>query len=205
MSLTADEVREKYYEGMKHMNTMIPSENYVRTVNKKEMKELVDKQLEKNKYLYNKATYWNPVYEEFKGILNTVSEDPRKVALKNGLRQLTLKQLYRVMDKIYATVGTGVCLDEYSYEDGKFCPLAIGVGLDEAFKDPSNEKVFAVLVLMGYSVFNTRNVKGEFYTKNRLQDLITATVEVIEEKKKTFAQEVKEQNLTYFTKETKNG
>lgn len=103
-------------------------------------------------------------------------EDPRKTGLKSGLRQLTKEQLIRVLNYKGKMV-----LDSYNYENGCFCPLAIGVGLDN-MKNPTHEKVFNKLTEMGYKVYNTRGVKGEFYTTNRLEDLIEAAKEVLNEK-----------------------
>ena len=103
-------------------------------------------------------------------------EDPRKTGLKNGLRQLSYSQLQRVIDYPGEMV-----LDTYNYSDGKFCPLAIGVGLD-SMQNPSHEKVHNKLVDLGYSVYNTRGISGEFYTINRKEDLIQAAKEVLAEK-----------------------
>ncbi len=104
------------------------------------------------------------------------TEDPRKTGLKNGLRQLTIPQLERVIN-----FPGDMVLDTYNFEDGKFCALAIGVGLDK-MSNPSHEKVFAKLSEMGYKVYNTRGIKGEFYTDNRLEDLLEAAREVLREK-----------------------
>lgn len=52
-------------------------------------------------------------------------EDPRKTGLKNGLRQLTANQLQKVID-----YPKDMVLDTYNYQDGCFCPLAVGAGLD---------------------------------------------------------------------------
>lgn len=103
-------------------------------------------------------------------------EDPRKVALKRGLRQLSPEELSRVINYTGEMV-----LDEFNYKDGCFCPLAVGVGLDQ-MADPSHEKVFTVLQIMGYVVNNTRGVQGDFYTTNRKDDLLLAASEVLAEK-----------------------
>lgn len=106
-----------------------------------------------------------------------LQEDPRKTGLKNGLRQLTIEQLKRVIEYEGEMV-----LDSVNYEDGKFCPLAIGVGLDQWEREWSHDKVWGMLTLLGYKVYNTRGIKGEFYTSNRLEDLLAAAREVLEEK-----------------------
>lgn len=104
-------------------------------------------------------------------------EDLRKEGLKSGLRQLTIEQLNRVID-----FDGDMVLDTYNYEDGKFCPLAIGVGLDQTLDAPSHDKVFQVLTSLGYKIYNTRGIPGKYYTNNRREDLIQAAREVIEEK-----------------------
>jgi hypothetical protein len=107
----------------------------------------------------------------------TATEDPRKTGLKDGLRQLTAGQLRRVIEYPGEMV-----LDTYNYEDGKFCPLAIGIGIDSMIKFPTHQKVFNILTDLGYNVYNTRGIPGEFYTTNRLQDLLEAAHEVLTEK-----------------------
>lgn len=104
-------------------------------------------------------------------------EDPRKTGLKNGLRQLTVEQLQRVIDYPGEMV-----LDSCNYEDGKFCPLAVALELDKTMISPSHDKVFQTLTSMGYKVYNTRGIPGEFYTSNRLEDLLVAAKEVLQEK-----------------------
>jgi len=103
-------------------------------------------------------------------------EDPRKTGLKNGLRQLTTDQLFKVL-----TYSKPMVLDTFNYIDGKFCPLAVAVGL-ENMPNPSHEKVFTILTQMGYKVYNTRGISGNFYTNNRFNDLLEATQEVLQEK-----------------------
>lgn len=103
-------------------------------------------------------------------------EDPRKTGLKKGLRQLTSEQLQRVID-----YPDEMVLDSYNYEDGKFCPLAIALELDKAILNPTHDIVYETLVSMGYEVYNTRGIVGEFYTTNRKEDLIEAAKEVLAE------------------------
>lgn len=107
----------------------------------------------------------------------TLKEDPRKTGLKNGFRQLTVPQLLRVVN-----FKGEMVLDTFNYENGQFCPLAVGVGLHEKMKDATHEKVLEELNQMGYKVNNTRGIAGEFYTKERKRDLFVAAQEVLEEK-----------------------
>lgn len=103
-------------------------------------------------------------------------EDPRKTGLKNGLRQLTSEQLQRVMD-----YSGEMVLDTFNYQDGKFCPLAIALELDKKIINPTHNKIFDTLTKMGYKIYNTRGIKGNFYTNNRKEDLIKAAKEVLED------------------------
>lgn len=109
-------------------------------------------------------------------------EDPRKIGLKSGLRQLTIEQLQRVID-----YPDDMILDQYNYQDGKFCPLAVGLELDKIIPEPTHDKIFNHLTKLGYQVYNTRGIKGEFYTTNRKEDLIIAAKEVLEEKRQNIS------------------
>lgn len=104
-------------------------------------------------------------------------EDPRKTGLKFGLRQLTNAELRRVLDYPHEMV-----LDEFNYHEGKFCPLAVALDLPATLPNPTNARVIAELEGRGYSVFNTRGLKGEFYTTQRKRDLLAATLEVLAER-----------------------
>jgi hypothetical protein len=106
-----------------------------------------------------------------------MTEDLRKTGLKNGLRQLTAEQLKRVIN-----YPDEMVLDEYNYADGKFCPLAIGAGIDQMINYPTHEKIFNILTDLGYNVNNTQGIPGEFYTNNRKEDLLEAAQEVLLEK-----------------------
>lgn len=109
--------------------------------------------------------------------LEDLLEDPRKTGLKNGLRQLTYEQIKKVID-----YPSEMVLDSYNYLDGKFCPLAIALNLDKEIQSPTHEKVYNRLIEMGYRVYNTRGVEGNFYTDDRLSDLLEAAQEVLQEK-----------------------
>lgn len=105
-----------------------------------------------------------------------MTEDPRKTGLKNGLRQLTIAQLERVIN-----YPGEMCLDTYNYHEGKFCPLAVAARLDE-MENPTHDLVHGRLLLLGYNIYNTRGIAGEFYTNNRKEDLLEAAREVLQEK-----------------------
>jgi hypothetical protein len=108
--------------------------------------------------------------------MNT-TEDPRKTALKNGLRQLSYSQLLDVQD-----YQADLCLDDFNYDSGTWCPLAVGLGLHQWVRNPTSDTVHAIMALGGLKVFNTRGVKGEFYTLDRKTDLRIALNEVLHEK-----------------------
>lgn len=104
-------------------------------------------------------------------------EDLRKIGLKNGLRQLTSEQIQKVIDYPGEMV-----LDEFNYCNGMFCPLAVALDLHKKVDNPSHKKVFDLLTDMGYKIYNTRGIKGDFYTRNRKEDLITAAKEILSER-----------------------
>lgn len=106
-----------------------------------------------------------------------MAEDPRKTGLKDGLRQLTIEQLQRVIDYPGEMV-----LNDYNYYHGNYCPLAIALELDKKVNHPTHDKIYQILTDMGYKVYNTRGIIGEYYTNNRKQDLLTAAQEVLLEK-----------------------
>jgi hypothetical protein len=103
--------------------------------------------------------------------------DERKEGLMNGLRQLTLEQLKRV-----ANYKGQMVLDKWNYKDGCFCPLAVGLGLHEWVRQPSHEKVYAIMAMGGLTINNTWGKEGTFYTNNRDYDLRVALEEVVAEK-----------------------
>ena len=105
-------------------------------------------------------------------------EDPRKTGLKKGLRQLTAEQIETVL-----SWPDEMVYDTFNYEDGKFCALAVGIGIPAVMPGPTHEKVYDYLVRMGYAVYNTRGIDGEFYTTNRKADLFEAAREVLAEKR----------------------
>jgi hypothetical protein len=104
-------------------------------------------------------------------------EDPRKTGLKNGLRQLASDQIQKVLN-----YSGEMVLDTYNYQDGKFCALAIALDLDKTIEEPTQEKVYDKLIEMGYKVYNTKGIEGDFHKENRLEDLKVAAREVLEEK-----------------------
>ncbi len=105
------------------------------------------------------------------------NEDPRKTGLKNGLRQLTNEQLQNLW-----YYPDEMVLDSFNYEDGKFCPLAVALDLDKIIVEPTHNIVFDFLTKLGFKVYNTRGIKGEFYTTERKRDLEIAVGEVLKER-----------------------
>lgn len=104
-------------------------------------------------------------------------EDFRKIGLKSGLMQLNIKQLERIIN-----YSGEMVLDELNYKDGLFCPLAIGLELDQKLLNPTHDLVYETLTKLGYKVYNTRGIEGEFYTTNRKEDLLIAAKEVLQYK-----------------------
>jgi len=104
-------------------------------------------------------------------------EDLRKIGLKKGLRQLTNREISTLL-----SWGEEIITDDHNYHEGNFCPLGIALNLNATVEDPTDEKVRAVLHERGYKVFNTRGIRGNFYTDRRKEDLMLAAKEIIKER-----------------------
>lgn len=118
--------------------------------------------------------------------------DPRKEALKQGLRQLRKFEVMRLIRHLES--GYPILLDRtkaghanYVRDDrgDVYCPLAVAVGIPMQPRAPSlftDEGVAEFLTeRCKFKIYNTRGVKGEFYTTSRHDDLLTAAREVVEE------------------------
>lgn len=114
--------------------------------------------------------------------------DPRRAALKRGLRQLQPYQLQRLLEHIDA--GKPLLLDRdaegrANFSEGVYCPLAVATKMDEMYgflrEVPTNEGIEQSLLTSGFEIYNTRGVAGEYYTTDRRADLRQAVVEVIAE------------------------
>jgi len=125
------------------------------------------------------------------GVLEVEDEDPRRAALKRGLRQCTRIELERLLQWIED--GHPILLDRdedgaanYSESWHEYCPLAIARDLPFLFEHydegPSDERVTEMLKRAGLEIFNTRGISGEFYMTDRRRDLEIAVREVLEEK-----------------------
>lgn len=114
---------------------------------------------------------------------NNIEEDARKTGLKNGLRQLTNKQIEKVLNYPGPILLDSIEHENGNYREGKFCPLAIAFDLHH-MHNPSQTKVEEELRRQGLTIFNTRSIEGEFFTENRERDFKIAAQEVIDERSK---------------------
>lgn len=110
-------------------------------------------------------------------------EDLRKTALKKGLRQLTERQLLRVLSYAGTMAHDRGDTKNGNYVDGHYCPLAVGVGLHLLDWKPTDQIVRDMLVALGLDPNNTRGVEGTFYRENRDRDCRIAAEEVLAEKR----------------------
>lgn len=76
--------------------------------------------------------------------------------LVNHLKQLKPDQLRRILTykKEYLTNGV-------FYKEGVFNYFAIGLSLDKTMNQPSHERIFGYLKLLGYSTLNIKTTKEE--------------------------------------------
>lgn len=119
--------------------------------------------------------------------------DPRKEALKDGIRQLRRFEIERLIEHV--EIGYPILLDRteaghanYTRDErgDVYCPLAVAVGIPiqpRTFALFTDEGVAKFLTeRCGFTIYNTRGIEGEFYTKNRREDLLVAAREVLSER-----------------------
>lgn len=105
--------------------------------------------------------------------MNNLAEitDARFIVFCERFLKFSTEQLKRIRDNIDL-----VCFDTFNYdeENKKFCPVAIALNLHKTIENPTN--VLVTEAMREY--FNPPNalkgVKGDFYTLNRREDLLTA-------------------------------
>lgn len=114
--------------------------------------------------------------------------DPRRAALKKGLRQLQPYQLQHLLDHL--DDGKPILLDRDEegnacFSAGCYCPLAIATKMDEMYgflrEVPTDQDIATALTASGFEIYNTRGVEGAYYTTRRRRDLRRAVAEVIAE------------------------
>lgn len=109
--------------------------------------------------------------------------DPRRVAIKNGLNQLNTNQLQRILD----TPAEQMVFDTYNYDEstGKYCPLATGLGFPDTYKSivPMTDAELKRIILdWGYFLNEMSRIPGRFYTSNRAEDAVEIVRELIRER-----------------------
>lgn len=104
--------------------------------------------------------------------------DARKERLKQGLNQLTTEQLIRLL----GAKESDLCLDTYHYNESynTRCPMAYALDL----RVDSDRRAIAEIINKGYSLCPTSGIEGEFFTKNRYEDLKILIREMILERSK---------------------
>lgn len=115
--------------------------------------------------------------------------DPRKKLMLDSLRRLKVAELQRILVACQTgliLVDDCLCKPHPTAKDVMlFCPIAVAVDLPNIMREPTNEKVTQVLELLGVPPLGFSGVYGTFYSGDSLErthDLITATLEVINEK-----------------------
>ena len=102
----------------------------------------------------------------------------RRNKLKIGLEQLSNSQLTKILNYD----PDEMVLDEYAYIDGKYWPIAIGLGVPSQIDDPTNENVRKFIADSGYDLNLLKGYKGEFYRQNRLNDLYDVINEILNDR-----------------------
>lgn len=105
--------------------------------------------------------------------------DARYNVFKERLNALSTEEVKRIQSKI-----DSICFDTFNFdsETQKFCPLAIGMNLHQTVKNPTNKLIVAEIGKRFNPVNALKGVKGNFYTENRREDLITICEKVLNER-----------------------
>ena len=116
--------------------------------------------------------------------------DPRYLAVRRGLEQLTSEDIRRVLE----WPPEKLLLDGGNYSDGKFCPLCVALEIPKMMTAMgqrwSDYGAKASLAIFGYHrygdgfVFNQlRGTPGSFYRDpHRMEDLVAVANEILEER-----------------------
>lgn len=108
--------------------------------------------------------------------------DNRYNLIKSRLEKLDREKIFRIIEAIKENK---VCFDTYNYDktNKTYCPLAIAYRLDELIENPNNEKITNALSKYFEPVNILKDQLGDFYTKNRKEDLLKLCEEILESKK----------------------
>ena len=122
-----------------------------------------------------------------------MSEDLRRLALKNGIEQLYDEELKYLVEHVEALKPVLLDRDKdgnANYSDGIYCPLAIAIGA-HTHGIVGDENVKNYLLASGLEIYNTRGIEGSFYTKNRHADLLEVAKEVLADRRRFFGRPAK--------------
>ncbi len=105
--------------------------------------------------------------------------DLRRAVFIRRLSSFSKPQVQRIVDNI-----DKICFDTWNYDEatGKFCPLAIALGVDQVVF-PTNDIVRDIIGNHGFSPVNAlKGIPGTFYTDRRREDLLEVCNEVLSQK-----------------------
>lgn len=109
-----------------------------------------------------------------------LDQDIRYVTMRHRLSLLSTEQLQRIIDNQDELV-----FDEVNYDskNHKFCPLAVGLNLHNKIQNPSDAVVKKELRKTFKPVNVMQGLKGNFFTENRKEDLLSLCQELLKIKK----------------------
>lgn len=99
--------------------------------------------------------------------------DARELALRARLGILTTEELERIKN-----YSGRLVLDTYCFDGEGFCPLAIAFNLHNTLENPTEGTVRAKILELGskrvpnFTVSATKGIEGEFFTIDRLRDMM---------------------------------
>lgn len=119
--------------------------------------------------------------------------DLRRLAVKDGLNQLTTNQINRLIEKIRLDPDSVLCDNGWNDPDtGRWCAKAQALDVPSlGIVCETNEKARELIQKVGeanslagkeFSLNTTSGISGNFYTTNRLEDLAEICEEIINER-----------------------
>lgn len=96
--------------------------------------------------------------------------DQRYNLIKTRFSELTNDQLNRIVNNVNL-----LCLDTWNYDkvNKTYCPLAIALNIHNTISEPTQELVEMEISKYFKPVNVLKGVPGKFYTRNRLDDILS--------------------------------
>lgn len=105
-------------------------------------------------------------------------KDLRYILCKTRLESMSSVELNRIV-----TRTEKMLFDTFNFNEGKFCPIAIGMNLHELIDNPTDENVKKGISERFSPTNIFKGTPGRFYTTNRKDDIVNLCKEIIGKRK----------------------